>query len=46
MELGGHGAVVVCDDADVDAASRMLAAAKFRNAVLGCDEGEGSGGWA
>jgi succinate-semialdehyde dehydrogenase/glutarate-semialdehyde dehydrogenase len=36
MELGGHGAVVVCDDADVDAASRMLAAAKFRNAGQVC----------
>jgi succinate-semialdehyde dehydrogenase/glutarate-semialdehyde dehydrogenase len=36
MELGGHGAVLVCDDADVDAASRMLAAAKFRNAGQVC----------
>jgi len=36
MELGGHGAVVVCDDADVDAASRMLAGAKFRNAGQVC----------
>ena len=36
MELGGHGAVLVFDDADVDAASRMLAAAKFRNAGQVC----------
>ncbi|RPI44403.1 MAG: NAD-dependent succinate-semialdehyde dehydrogenase [Betaproteobacteria bacterium] len=36
MELGGHGPVIVFDDADVDAASRMLAAAKFRNAGQVC----------
>ncbi|MCC6533789.1 MAG: NAD-dependent succinate-semialdehyde dehydrogenase [Burkholderiales bacterium] len=36
MELGGHGAVLVFDDADVDAASRMLAAAKYRNAGQVC----------
>jgi succinate-semialdehyde dehydrogenase/glutarate-semialdehyde dehydrogenase len=36
MELGGHGAVLVFDDADVDAASKMLAAAKFRNAGQVC----------
>jgi succinate-semialdehyde dehydrogenase / glutarate-semialdehyde dehydrogenase len=36
MELGGHGAVLVFDDADIDAASRMLAAAKFRNAGQVC----------
>jgi succinate-semialdehyde dehydrogenase / glutarate-semialdehyde dehydrogenase len=36
MELGGHGAVLVFDDADVDAASRMLAGAKFRNAGQVC----------
>ncbi len=32
MELGGHGPVIVFDDADVEVASKMLAAAKFRNA--------------
>ena len=36
MELGGHGPVLVFDDADVDAASKMLAAAKFRNAGQVC----------
>jgi succinate-semialdehyde dehydrogenase/glutarate-semialdehyde dehydrogenase len=36
MELGGHGPVIVFDDADVDMASKMLAAAKFRNAGQVC----------
>jgi succinate-semialdehyde dehydrogenase/glutarate-semialdehyde dehydrogenase len=36
MELGGHGPVIVFDDADVDVASKMLAAAKFRNAGQVC----------
>ena len=36
MELGGHAPVIVFEDADVDAASRMLAAAKFRNAGQVC----------
>jgi succinate-semialdehyde dehydrogenase/glutarate-semialdehyde dehydrogenase len=36
MELGGHAPAIVFDDADVDAASRMLAGAKFRNAGQVC----------
>jgi succinate-semialdehyde dehydrogenase/glutarate-semialdehyde dehydrogenase len=36
MELGGHAPVIVFDDADVDAASKMLSAAKFRNAGQVC----------
>lgn len=36
MELGGHGPVIVFDDADVELASKMLAAAKFRNAGQVC----------
>ena len=36
MELGGHGPVLVFEDADIDAASKMLAAAKFRNAGQVC----------
>jgi len=36
MELGGHSPVIVFDDADVDAASKMLSAAKFRNAGQVC----------
>ncbi len=36
MELGGHAPVIVFDDADIDAASKMLAAAKFRNAGQVC----------
>jgi len=36
MELGGHAPVIVFEDADVDAASKMLAAAKFRNAGQVC----------
>jgi len=36
MELGGHSPVIVFDDADIDAASKMLSAAKFRNAGQVC----------
>lgn len=36
MELGGHAPAIVFDDADVDAASRILAAAKYRNAGQVC----------
>ena len=36
MELGGHAPAIVFDDADVDAASRLLAGAKFRNAGQVC----------
>lgn len=36
MELGGHAPAMVFDDADVDAAARILAMAKFRNAGQVC----------
>lgn len=36
MELGGHAPAIVFGDADVDAAVKMLAAAKFRNAGQVC----------
>ena len=36
MELGGHAPAIVFNDADVEAASKMLAAAKFRNAGQVC----------
>jgi succinate-semialdehyde dehydrogenase / glutarate-semialdehyde dehydrogenase len=36
MELGGHAPAIVFDDADVDLASRILAASKFRNAGQVC----------
>lgn len=36
LELGGHSPVIVCDDADVDAAIRMVAPQKFRNAGQLC----------
>ncbi|WP_371926801.1 NAD-dependent succinate-semialdehyde dehydrogenase [Bradyrhizobium sp. WD16] len=36
MELGGHAPVVVFDDADVDAAAKIMAAAKYRNAGQVC----------
>ena len=36
MELGGHAPVLVFDDADIPAAARMLAGAKFRNAGQVC----------
>ena len=32
MELGGHAPAIVFDDADIDAASKLLAGAKYRNA--------------
>lgn len=36
MELGGHGPVLICEDADIDRAVSILAAAKFRNAGQIC----------
>ena len=36
MELGGHAPAIVFDDADVGAATKILAAAKFRNAGQVC----------
>ena len=36
MELGGHAPAIVFDDADVAAATKQLAAAKFRNAGQVC----------
>jgi len=36
LELGGHAPVVVCEDADVEAAVRALAGIKFRNAGQIC----------
>jgi len=36
MELGGHGPVIVFDDADADAAARVCAATKFRNCGQVC----------
>lgn len=36
MELGGHAPVLIFDDADLDAAAKELAAAKFRNAGQVC----------
>jgi succinate-semialdehyde dehydrogenase/glutarate-semialdehyde dehydrogenase len=36
MELGGHAPVIVFDDADIDHAVKLLAAAKFRNAGQIC----------
>jgi succinate-semialdehyde dehydrogenase/glutarate-semialdehyde dehydrogenase len=36
MELGGHGAVLVFDDVDVDAVLNTMAASKFRNAGQVC----------
>jgi succinate-semialdehyde dehydrogenase/glutarate-semialdehyde dehydrogenase len=36
MELGGHAPVIVCDDADIDAAIKMLVPYKFRNAGQVC----------
>ncbi len=36
MELGGHAPVIVCDDADIDAAVKMLVPHKFRNAGQVC----------
>lgn len=36
MELGGHAPVIVCEDADVDSAVKLLSTAKFRNAGQAC----------
>jgi succinate-semialdehyde dehydrogenase/glutarate-semialdehyde dehydrogenase len=36
MELGGHAPVIVCDDADIENAVRVLADNKFRNAGQAC----------
>lgn len=36
LELGGHAPVIVLDDADVDLATRLSAAFKFRNAGQVC----------
>ena len=36
MELGGHSPVIVFDDADIEAAAKQIAAAKFRNAGQVC----------
>jgi succinate-semialdehyde dehydrogenase/glutarate-semialdehyde dehydrogenase len=36
MELGGHAPAIICQDADIDAAVRNLAFAKFRNAGQIC----------
>jgi succinate-semialdehyde dehydrogenase/glutarate-semialdehyde dehydrogenase len=36
MELGGHSPVMVFDDADVEAAAKIMAASKFRNAGQVC----------
>ena len=36
MELGGHAPVIVCEDADIAAASKLIASAKFRNAGQVC----------
>jgi succinate-semialdehyde dehydrogenase/glutarate-semialdehyde dehydrogenase len=36
MELGGHGPAIVCNDADLDHAVKILAGSKFRNAGQVC----------
>ncbi len=36
MELGGHAPAIVFDDADIETAVKLLAAAKFRNAGQVC----------
>ncbi|MGP8232099.1 MAG: NAD-dependent succinate-semialdehyde dehydrogenase [Methylovirgula sp.] len=36
MELGGHAPAIIFDDADVETAVKLLAAAKFRNAGQVC----------
>jgi len=36
MELGGHGPAIVFEDADIELATRLLAASKFRNAGQVC----------
>jgi succinate-semialdehyde dehydrogenase / glutarate-semialdehyde dehydrogenase len=36
MELGGHAPVIVCDDADIELAAKLLVPFKFRNAGQVC----------
>jgi acyl-CoA reductase-like NAD-dependent aldehyde dehydrogenase len=36
MELGGHAPVIICDDADIDWAVKLLVPHKFRNAGQVC----------
>ncbi len=36
LELGGHAPVIIFDDADLDAATKILAASKYRNAGQVC----------
>jgi succinate-semialdehyde dehydrogenase / glutarate-semialdehyde dehydrogenase len=36
MELGGHAPAIVCEDADLDVAAKVLAFGKFRNAGQVC----------
>jgi succinate-semialdehyde dehydrogenase/glutarate-semialdehyde dehydrogenase len=36
MELGGHAPVIICDDADIDAAVQMAVPNKFLNAGASC----------
>ncbi|GAA1225471.1 NAD-dependent succinate-semialdehyde dehydrogenase [Prauserella halophila] len=36
MELGGHAPVIVCEDADVERAVKIMAKSKFRNAGQVC----------
>ncbi|WP_240611621.1 NAD-dependent succinate-semialdehyde dehydrogenase [Roseovarius nitratireducens] len=36
MELGGHGPVIICADADIERAARLCVAAKARNAGQVC----------
>ncbi len=36
MELGGHAPAIICDDADLDSAVKLLGNAKFRNAGQTC----------
>lgn len=36
MELGGHAPVIICDDADIDMAVKLLVPHKFRNAGQVC----------
>jgi succinate-semialdehyde dehydrogenase/glutarate-semialdehyde dehydrogenase len=37
LELGGHAAVIILDDADVDAAAQAIAAYKFKGAGQSCN---------
>jgi succinate-semialdehyde dehydrogenase/glutarate-semialdehyde dehydrogenase len=36
MELGGHAPAIVCEDADLDSASKLLCTQKYRNAGQVC----------